>query len=104
MKRFVQIARLKPEKVDEYRRLHSAVWPDVLKTISECNLTDYTISILGNTAVSFFKYTGDDFEKDMAKMESDPVTLEWWKHTKPCFAGHEKGVYYVDCEEIFHCD
>jgi len=35
-------------------------------------------------------------------MAADPVTVEWWKHTKPCFARHAEGVYYEDLEEIFY--
>ena len=30
---------LKPEKIDEYKRLHAAVWPEVLAMISACNIT-----------------------------------------------------------------
>jgi len=36
MKRFGQIARLKPEKIEEYDTLHAAVWPGVLSTITAC--------------------------------------------------------------------
>ena len=103
-RRFCQHAFLKPEKVDEYVRLHAAVWPEVQKTIRECNLSNYSIHIMGNTVVSYFEYAGDDFAADMARMESDPVTLEWWKHTKPCFEGHGDGVYYEDMEEIFYLE
>lgn len=74
------------------------------KKITECGLRNYTISVIGDLAVSCFEYVGDDFESDMAKMEADPVTLEWWKHTKPCFRDHERGVYYEDLEEIFHME
>ena len=104
MKRIVQRGFLKPEKIEEYRRLHSEVWPDVLKTITACNIRDYTISLIGNEVVSCFEYVGDDYEADMKKMEADPVTVEWWKHTKPCFFRHAEGVYYEDLEEIFHYD
>ena len=104
MRRFIQRAYLKPEKIEEYRALHAAVWDGVLKTIAECNIQNYTISIAGNEAIAYFEYTGADFDADMAKMESDPVTLEWWKHTKPCFLRHDEGVYYEDLEEIFHYD
>ena len=38
----------------------------------------------------------------MAKMEADPLTQKWWKETRPCFQGHEEGVYYDDLEEIFY--
>ena len=81
--------------------MHAATWPDVLKTIRECNLQNYSISILGEMVVAYFEYTGEDYEADMRKMEADPVTQEWWKHTKPCFARHDEGVYYEDMEEIF---
>ena len=101
IRRFCQRGFLKPE-VEEYRALHAAAWPDVLKTIRECNLQNYSISILGEMVVAYFEYTGEDYEADMRKMEADPVTQEWWKHTKPCFARHDEGVYYEDMEEIFY--
>ncbi len=101
-RRFCQRAWLKPEKVEEYRRLHANAWPGVLKTIEECNLRNYYIDILDNLVVSTFEYVGEDYEADMAKMEADPLTQEWWKHTKPCFQRHEEGVYYEDMAQIFH--
>ena len=101
-KRFCQRAFLKREKIEEYRALHAAVWPDVLKTIKACNLKNYSISIMDDMVVSYFEYTGDDYDADMDKMAADPVTQEWWKHTKPCFVGHDQGVYYEDLEEIFY--
>ena len=102
IRRFCQRGFLNPEKVEEYCALHAATWPDVLKTIRECNLQNYSISILGEMVVAYFEYTGEDYEADMRKMEADPVTQEWWKHTKPCFARHDEGVYYEDMEEIFY--
>ncbi len=101
-RRFCQRAFLKPEKVEEYRALHAAVWPEVLKTIQACNLRNYSISLFGNMAVAYFEYVGEDYDADMRKMEADPATQAWWKHTKPCFVGHEQGVYYEDMEEIFY--
>ena len=104
MRRFGQHAKLKPECVDEYKRLHAAAWPDVLATITKCNLRNYSIYIMGTDLFAYFEYIGDDFEADMAIMEADPVTQEWWTHTKPCFIQHEKEIYYSDMEEIFHHD
>lgn len=105
MRRFLQRAYLKPEMVEEYKKLHAACWPGVLKTITECNLRNYTISLMGNEAVSYFEYIGEDYDADMAKMAEDPVTQDWWTHTRPCFEGHgTTGIYYEDMEEIFHHD
>ena len=101
-KRFILHSFLKPEKVDEYVRLHANAWPGVLETIRQCNLHNYSISIRGTELYTYYEYTGSDYEADMAKMEADPVTQEWWKHTRPCFLYHERGEYYDDLQEIFY--
>ena len=43
MKRFGWVIGLKEEKVDEYKELHANVWPDILKMISACHFTNYSI-------------------------------------------------------------
>ena len=72
--------------------------------IKECNIQNYSISIRGAELYTYYEYIGDDFEVDMARMAADPTTQEWWKHTRPCFLYHEKGVYYDDLQEIFYCE
>jgi len=34
---------IKPEVIDEYRRLHAAVWPGVLAVITKANIRNYSI-------------------------------------------------------------
>ena len=43
MQRMGMVLGLKPEKVEEYKRLHAAVWPEVLAMISACNIRNYSI-------------------------------------------------------------
>ena len=79
MKRYGSVIGLRPEKLDEYVRLHAAVWPDVLKMIRECNIRNYSIYLRrlpdgGHYLFSYFEYIGDDFAADMAKMAADPAT------------------------------
>lgn len=104
MKRFGQAAQLKPEKVAQYKLLHAQVWPDVLKTITACNIRNYSIFIRGTELFAYYEYIGSDYEEDMKKMSRDPVTQQWWKSTKPCFLHHEEQTYYTDMDEIFHHD
>ena len=104
MRRFGQHARLRSEKVEEYKRLHAAAWPDVLKMISSCNLRNYSIYLFGRDLFAYFEYVGEDFDTDMARMSADPVTQEWWSHTKPCFENHDQQIHYEDMKEIFHWD
>ena len=74
MKRFGMVLGVKPEKIDEYKRLHAAVWPDVLKMITACNIRNYSIFLKDDRLFSYFEYTGDDYEADMNKMAEDPQT------------------------------
>jgi L-rhamnose mutarotase len=104
MRRFGQYAMLKPECVEEYKSLHAAVWPNVLATITKCNIQNYSIHIRGTDLFAYFEYVGSNYEADMACMEADPITQKWWKHTKPCFARHDEKIYYSEMEEIFHQD
>ena len=107
LKRFGQIAKLKSEMKDEYIRLHEDAWPEVLKTLKECNIQNYSIFHFELFCFAYFEYTGEDFEADMQKMATDPITQKWWSHTKPCFekfkfSGDDE--YYVDMKEIFRLD
>lgn len=101
------VIRVKPEKLEEYKRLHAEPWPGVLEMIHECNLRNYSIYYRDGYLFSYFEYVGNDFEKDMAKMAADPTTQEWWKLTDPCqepLPTRNDGEWWATTEEVFHCD
>jgi len=101
------VIRVYPEKIEEYRKLHASVWPDVLKMITQCNIRNYSIYLKDNQLFSYFEYTGDDFKADMDKMAADPVTQKWWDVCKPCQEPLEtraEGEWWADMEEVFHHD
>ena len=96
-----------PLSIEEYKKLHAAVWPDVLKMIKHCNISNYSIYLKDNLLFSYFEYTGDDFESDMDKMAADPVTQQWWDVCMPCqqpLETRKEGEWWADMEEVFHCD
>lgn len=107
MKRFAQVVRVKPEKYEEYRRLHAAVWPDVLKMITACNIRNYSIYHYNGMLFAYFEYAGEEFEADMAKMAADPTTRKWWSVCMPCHdpvPDRKEGEWWHTIEEIFHWD
>jgi len=111
MKRYASIIGLRPERLDEYKRLHAAVWPEILGMIRDCNIRNYSIHLRklpdGDLYLfSYFEYVGDDFDADMAKMAADPKTQEWWELCKPCQAplpDRSEGEWWAGMEEVFHC-
>ncbi len=107
MTRHGQVVRLKPEGRDEYIKLHSAVWPGVLKTITECNIRNYSIFDTGDLLFAYFEYTGSNFSADMAKMAACPETQRWWAVVFPMLQQlppEINGQRWTELPEIFHFD
>ncbi len=112
MKRYGMVIGLRPGKVEEYQRLHAAVWPDVLKMIRQCHIRNYSIFLRrladGRPYLfSYYEYTGRDYEGDMARMAADPTTRRWWALCMPCqrpLAGRARNEWWSPMEEVFHAE
>lgn len=107
MRRYGQVLSIKPEHIDEYERIHAAVWPEVLATIYECNIRNYSIFRYANLLFSYFEYIGVDFAADMEKMAANPKTQEWWSVCEPMqtpVPEAEPGEWWKTVPEVFHVD
>ena len=107
MKRYGQIIGVKSEHFEEYKKYHAAVWPDVLKMITACNIRNYSIFHKDNQLFAYFEYVGDDFAADMAKMAADPTTQKWWSVMEPMqqpVENRKEGEWWANMEEVFHLD
>jgi len=112
MKRYGSVIEVKEEKLEEYKKLHADVWPDVLAMIKKSNIRNYSIYLRklpdGKYYLfSYFEYIGDDFEADMARMAADLTTQKWWEVCKPCqnpLPDRAEGQWWASMEEVFHCD
>ena len=109
MKRMGMVIRLKANKIEDYKRLHASVWPDVLKTIAKANIRNYTIFLREpeNLLFGYWEYHGDNFEADFAKIASDPKTQEWWKITDALqirMESSEPNEQWSMMDEVFHTD
>jgi len=107
MKRYGSVVRIKSESIEEYKKYHVNVWPEVLRTIRECNIRNYTIFLRDGFLFAYYEYTGTDHAADMAKMAADPKTQEWWKITMPMqepLPSCAEGEWWAGMVEVFHMD
>ena len=112
MKRYGSIIGVRESKLKEYKKLHAAVWPDVLKMIRKCHIRNYSIylrKLHGDKwfLFSYFEYIGDNFEEDMKKMSEDESTRKWWDVCKPChipLTDLAEDEWWATMEEVFHED
>jgi len=109
MERMGQVIWLKPEIIAEYKRMHAAVWPAVLKAIADSNIQNYSIFLKEpeNLLFAYWEYHGTDFATDMAKMKLVPQMQDWWKITNPMQAPcdiRKAGEWWAGMELVFHTD
>ena len=109
MQRMGSVLGIKPEAIAEYKRIHAAVWPDVLKQIKASKISNYSIYLKEpeNLMFAYFEYHGTDYDADMAAMAADPRTQEWWAVCLPLQApleSRKQGEWWADMEEVFHTD
>ena len=105
MKRVQQIVKVKPEKYEEYKKLHANIWEEAAKVIKEAHIQNYSISYRDGLLFAYFEYTGDNYEMDMQKMADAEITKEWWAVCKPCLTPVETEKVsdcWAEMEEIFY--
>ncbi|WP_331769392.1 L-rhamnose mutarotase (plasmid) [Embleya sp. NBC_00888] len=104
VRRIASVIRVRPEKLEEYKRLHADPWPGVLDRLRACNISNYSIFLHEELLFSYFEYRGTDFDADMARISRDPTTQEWWKLTDPCqerLPGTPEGQQWTEIPSIF---
>ena len=107
MKRYGMVIGVRPEKLDEYRRLHAAVWPEIIRLLSEAHVRNYTIFQKDDLLFGYLEYHGSDITADFARMNAAPVVKEWYRVCEPCqrpLETRKEGEWWADMEEVFHMD
>jgi L-rhamnose mutarotase len=107
MTRYGSVLKIKPERIEEYKAYHAAVWPGVLEMIRKCNIQNYSIYLKDGYLFGYFEYHGTDFPGDMAKMAADPTAQKWWAIMEPMqqpLDTRKAGEWWAAMEEVFHMD
>lgn len=107
LQRFGMIARLRPEKREQYLRLHGSVWPEVEAMITDSGIRNFTIFAMDEVIVGYYEYIGEDYEADQARMAADTATRRWWALTGPCqlpFTAGSSAPNWQLLDQVWHLD
>lgn len=92
MEKYAWKARVLEGKLEEYKRRHDTIWPELVKVLKEAGICNYTIWNVGDELFGYYECEkGIDFAaktqaessvvekwneymKDVMEMEMDPVT------------------------------
>jgi L-rhamnose mutarotase len=109
VQRFGQVLGVRPERFEEYRRAHAAVWPEVLAALSEAGIRNYSIFHFRGQLFGYFEYAGPpgEYAARMARLARAPRMREWWDWMEPLQAPVEDrapGEWWASMQEVFHLD
>lgn len=71
--------KLKPGTVDEYRRRHDELWPELGQALSEAGIYDYSI-FLDEETLHLFAVLRVKPEDKTAALPLQPVMQRWWDY------------------------
>jgi len=92
------VLQVKPELIEEYKRAHEPVWPDMLRAMSDAGVRNYSIFLRANGEL-INCLEADDPEESLRRVSETDVCRRWQAYMSPYFAPHSGGQEWV--EEIF---
>ena len=104
MERVCFLARVRPERLDEYRARHNEVWPEMLAALRAAGWGNYSIFLAGDGLLVGYLET-DDYEAALAAMAATDVNKRWQAEMAEFFvAGGPPDESFLRIAEIFHLD
>ena len=96
--------QVRPERLDEYKRRHPAVWAAMLDALRETGLNNYSLFLREDGLLVGYLET-EDFERARAGMANREINERWQREMKDFFvqpAGLLPDRAMQPLEEVFH--
>ncbi|WP_243795205.1 L-rhamnose mutarotase [Saccharopolyspora gloriosae] len=92
-----------PDRLDEYRRRHAAVWPDMLRELEASGRRNYSLFLRPDGLLIGY-YETDSVAGSDAHLAASPVAARWERHMADLFVGDggRADQTATPLEEVFH--
>tara|TARA_R100000365_G_scaffold3681_1_gene13433 strand:- start:2339 stop:2686 length:348 start_codon:yes stop_codon:yes gene_type:complete len=106
MNRYCFQLRVDPAHLDEYRRRHAAVWPEMLRALEAAGWDNYSLFLRPDGLLIGYVESEHPFERLQEAMARTEVNQRWQAEMAPLFVDLEgtpdSGLLLL--EEVFHLD
>jgi L-rhamnose mutarotase len=106
MERVCFLARIRPDRLAEYRATHQEVWPEMTEALREAGWANYTLFLTDDGLLIGYLET-DDFAAAQHRMAQTDVNARWQARMQPYFddlGGMRPDEGFRRITEIFHLD
>ncbi len=107
MKRIGFLFKVKPERLEEYKAYHQAVWPDMLAALRRTGWHNYSLFVREDGLVFGYFETPESLQAAQAGMEKEEINARWQAFMAPYFealGGLRPDESMLELAEIFHLD
>lgn len=99
--------QVRPDRLDEYRRRHAEVWPEMLAALHAAGWRDYSLFLRDDGLLFGYFETPESLEAAQAAMAEREVNTRWQSMMSEFFEippGAHPDQSFIELEEIFHLD
>ena len=96
------VMQLHAGRLDEYRRRHDPIWPELVAVLKAHGVSNYSIHLHPQT-LQLFACAESESEDLWAAIAQTPECRKWWAHLRELMAiNADDSPVSVGLEEVFH--
>jgi L-rhamnose mutarotase len=106
MKRVGFLLKVKEDMLDEYKKRHEAVWPEMLDALRRTGWHNYSLFLREDGLLFGYFEAEESFQASLDGMSKEEINARWQDSMAPFFegTGDHADKMMVELEEVFHLD
>ena len=103
MKRVGFTLKVRADKLDEYKKHHQQVWPEMLDALRETGWHNYSLFLRDDGLLFGYFETPHSLEQAQSLMAQKEINTRWQEFMAPFFdANARPDEMFIELEEVFH--
>ena len=101
------LLKVKEERIEEYKKHHEAVWPEMLEALRQTGWHNYSLFMKEDGTLFGYFETPESFQAALGGMSKEEINTKWQDFMAPYFEspdGAHADEIMVEFEEVFHLD
>ncbi len=107
MKRVGFLLKVKEDKIEEYKKHHENVWPEMLEALRRHGWHNYSLFMSKDGLLFGYFETPESFQAALEGMAQEEINTKWQEFMAPYFegiGGKHADEMMIELEEVFHLD
>lgn len=106
MERVGFVLKVRPDRLEDYKREHQDVWPEMLEALSRHGWHNYSLFLRADGTLFGYVEAASGFQTALDGMGDEEINALWQDRMSPYFegGGDHADTMMQQLEEVFHLD